>query len=234
METTLKLLLIEDDLVDVKIFQRTLRDGSNSFHLLVVNTLANGVKILQEQTIDLIFVDPGLPDSSGLKSIRQVLDCGQGKPVIVLTGSDDEDLPIQAIELGAHDYLIKDTIDNQSLKRSIRYALEKNMILSDLRDKSRLLELSEQRFRHLIENNSDSALIININGVVKFANKSAEDLFGRRQENFVGKVFEYPVQKGEMSEIQINSHGQLRTEAMHVFETEWDGEKAYLVSLRDI
>jgi len=231
MKNKLHLLLIEDDMVDVKILQRTLRDDSNSFDLLVASTLAAGMKILVTQTIDLIFVDPGLPDSSGIESIRQTLTLGI--PVIVLTGSDDESLPLQAIELGAHDYLIKDTIDRQSLQHSIRYALEKNMILSDLKHKARQLELSEQRFRYLMENNSDSTLIVDKHGVVKFVNKSAQELFGRSHENFIGTTFDYPIEKTDRSEIQIDSRGSIRTEWMRVFETEWNGETAFIVSLQE-
>jgi len=137
MENKFQVLLIEDDILDVNIFQRTLRDDGDSFNLLVANTLAKGVKIIEEQAVDLVIVDPGLPDSNGAETIKQILVHSQNKPVIVLTGSDDEELPIQAIELGAHDYLIKDTIDKQSLKRSMRYALQKNMILSELKNKSR-------------------------------------------------------------------------------------------------
>ncbi len=234
MGNIFQVLLIEDDILDVKIFQRTMRNEDNSFKLLVANTLAKGLKIIEEQSVDLVIVDPGLPDSNGAETIKQVIEHGPDKPVIVLTGSDDETLPIQAIELGAHDYLIKDTIDKQSLKRSIRYALEKNMILSELKNKTRQLKLSELRFRYLIENHSDSTLIIDKNGVVKYVNKSAEKLFGRTQQNFVGTVFDYPILKGEMSKIKINSSGQIRSETMQVFETEWENEKAYLILLCDI
>lgn len=234
MGNKFQVLLIEDDILDVKIFQRTMRDDDDTFKLLVANTLAKGLKIMQEESVDLIIVDPGLPDSNGAASIKQVIAHCPDKPVIVLTGSDDEQLPVQAIELGAHDYLSKDTIDKQSLKRSIRYALEKNMILSELRHKSRQLELSESRFRHLIENQSDSTVIVDKNGIVKYANKSAEKLFGRSRQNFVGKVFDYPILKGKMSKIKVNGSGRIRTETMQILETEWESEKAYLVLLRDI
>lgn len=233
MENKLHILLIEDDILDVKIFQRTLRGDEDSFELLIANKLEDGITILQNQPVDMIVVDPGLPDSTGAETIQQVLVHGQDRPVIVLTGSDDEKLPIQAIDLGAHDYLIKDTIDKQSLKRSMRYALEKNMILNELKKKARQLESSESRFRYVIENNSDSTLIINKKGMVKFVNNAAEKLFGRTKENFVGKTFDYPIQKQGLSEIKIKCNGQIRTESMQVFETEWLGEKAYLISLRE-
>lgn len=232
MDNKLNMLLIEDDLLDVKIFQRTIRDEGDSFNLIVANTLEKSRIILEKQSVDLIFVDPGLPDSSGVETIEQVLRQSPDKPVIILTGSDDEKLPIQAIELGAHDYLIKDTIDKQSLKRSMRYALEKNMIMNELKQKSKQLELSEIRFHHLIENNSDSTLIINKDGVVKYVNKAAENQFGRSQESFVGRVFDYPIQKEGMSEITINVNGKSKLQEIEVLQTEWLGEKAYLVSLR--
>ena len=234
MGNKIQILLIEDDMVDVKIFQRTIKAEGDSFELIIANTLGKAIEILNEQAVDLIIVDPGLPDSSSSETIKQVITHSAEKPVIVLTGSNDEELPLRAIELGAHDYLSKDRIDSQSLNRSMRYALEKNMILSELQKKSRQLESSEIRFRYLIENSSDSVLIIDEDGIVKFVNKSAGDLFGKKKEDFEGTTFDYPIEKERMSKIKINNNGKTTIRTIQIVETEWNAEKAYLVLLRDL
>ncbi|MBD3287916.1 response regulator [candidate division KSB1 bacterium] len=234
MGSKIQILLIEDDMVDIKIFQRTVRAEGDSFDLIIANTLGKAIEILKEQVVDLIIVDPGLPDSSSSETIKQVITHSAEKPVIILTGSDDEELPLRAIELGAHDYLSKDNIDNHLLKRSIRYALEKNMILSELKKKTKQIKSSEIRFRYLIENSSDSVLIIDKDGIVKFVNKSTEELFGKNQKDFVGTTFDYPIDKDRMSRIKINNNGKTTIRTFQILETEWNAEKAYLVLLRDL
>ncbi len=97
------------------------------------------------------------------------------------------------------------------------------------------LRASETHFRNIIDRNADGILVVNLDGVVRFANAAAESIFGRRSEDLVGEVFGFPLVFGETTEVDlIHRDGEAITAEMRTTETEWEGERCHLVSLRDI
>jgi diguanylate cyclase (GGDEF)-like protein len=91
-----------------------------------VDRIARGIACLGESKYDLVLLDLSLPDGEGIDSLRQVHYAVRTVPIVVLTGSDDEDLAVSAVREGAQDYLIKGHIDRQLLVRVIRYACERH------------------------------------------------------------------------------------------------------------
>lgn len=87
--------------------------------------LAKALKLLEQQKFDLVLLDLTLPDSFGLDTLR-ALRQSTSTPVIVLTGVDDEQNALEALKLGAEDYLLKGDINSHQLNRSISYALERH------------------------------------------------------------------------------------------------------------
>jgi PAS domain S-box-containing protein len=97
------------------------------------------------------------------------------------------------------------------------------------------LRASKERFRNVISKSADGVLVVDNAGIVRFANPAAEALFGRRGEELGGAPFGFPIVTGEITEIDIiPKQGQPVVAEMRVVETAWEGEMAYLVSLRDI
>ncbi len=111
-------------------------------------------------------------------------------------------------------------------------------IVTDLTERRRAekaLQDSEANFRKIITKNADSMLIMNQYGIVRFVNPATESLFARKAEGLLGKQFGFPIVVGETTEIDIIGKSQrIATAEMRVVETEWEGESAYLLSLRDI
>jgi PAS domain S-box-containing protein len=108
----------------------------------------------------------------------------------------------------------------------------------DITDRKALeeaLAVSEARFRNMIERDADGILIVDSNGAVRFANPAAEVLFSCKTEEFVGQLFGFPLVAGETTELDIvhGKAGKIIAE-MRVVELDWEGEHAYLASLRDI
>jgi putative nucleotidyltransferase with HDIG domain len=94
--------------------------------------------------------------------------------------------------------------------------------------------MSEINFRNMIYNNADGILILDDDSIVKFMNPAAEAIFGTRAERYVGRVFEHLIILGEPTELDIIIGGKSIVVEMRVMQTEWEGKKAYLASLRDI
>ena len=97
------------------------------------------------------------------------------------------------------------------------------------------LHMSEMNFRNMINNNADGIIIFDQNSIVRFMNPASENIFGIRAEQLVGQTFDHLVTPGKPIELDlISGDGNSATAEMRVMETEWEGEKTYLASLRDI
>lgn len=100
---------------------------------------------------------------------------------------------------------------------------------------TRELQSCETRFRNLITKNADGIIIVDCSGVVRFINPAAESLFNHRAAELLGSLFGFPIVAGETMEIDVlRAGGETAVAEMRVVETEWEGEPAFLASLRDI
>jgi len=118
------LLLVEDNPVDVALVSRHLRRGG-TYALRHCTRLDAAVSALQEEPAEVILTDLSLPDARGLDCVRRLQRVAPESTLIVLSGSSDERLALQAVQLGAQDYLVKGEVTTESLRRAVRYATER-------------------------------------------------------------------------------------------------------------
>jgi PAS domain S-box-containing protein len=141
MEEKLNILLIEDNPADAHLIDIYLRDAYGSSYTLEKSSrLGSGLELLAIHDFDIILVDLTLPDSSGIETFKDLHDAFPEKPVIVLTGLEDESVGITTVKLGAQDFLIKGKIGSKGLKRSINYSIERYKLLKSLSENARMLE----------------------------------------------------------------------------------------------
>jgi serine phosphatase RsbU (regulator of sigma subunit) len=120
-----QILLVEDDAGDALLVEELLSDHSVEFELTWVRTLSDALGRVGPGT-DCILLDLGLPDAAGLEGLRQIVDVAGSPPVVVLTGLHDRESGARSVELGAQDYLSKDSLDDETLTRSLRYAITRH------------------------------------------------------------------------------------------------------------
>jgi diguanylate cyclase (GGDEF)-like protein len=123
-----RVLLVEDNPGDAHLIHEILRNhGKEEFILSEEQRLEKTLKLLSEQKVDIVLLDLGLPDSFGLRTLVQVRTRVRTTPIVVLSAIDDPQMALDAIRMGAQDYLIKDhVLKNDSLIRVLRYTLERN------------------------------------------------------------------------------------------------------------
>ena len=220
----IKVLLIEDNPDDISLSQYYLADSCDSaerISLQCEKKLGVGCERLAREDFDAVLLDLILPHHNGVEVFLEVHKIKPATPVIVLTCLKDEDLAIQAMKLGAQDYLIKGTLDGRLLKRAIRYAIERSKLLSQV--------------QHLLAKDADGKLVVDGGGIVRYANPAAEALFGGSPKDLLGKPFPYPLTDTRTNEIMIpGPRGAERTAELRIAEIEWSGAPASLISLRDV
>lgn len=139
----MKILSIEDNPGDVRLIREMLLDGESAgFRLECVDRLQPGLERLERGGTDLVLLDLNLPDSRGMETLKRVLSRVTDVPVIVMTGISDVRMGTMAVQEGAQDYLVKGQVDVGLLSRSIRYAVERQRLMAELRTLSLVDELT--------------------------------------------------------------------------------------------
>lgn len=157
MRSDLTLLLVEDNPSDARLIEEYLKEGhwgpdsERGAELIHRERIADGIEALNDQT-DLILLDLNLPDSTGIDTLQLMLTEAEKTPIVVLTGLDDQQIGVQAVEEGAQDYLIKDEVSPALLQRTIQYAIERARQQRKLRQRNRELAVLNQIVRHDIRN----------------------------------------------------------------------------------
>jgi signal transduction histidine kinase len=125
-----RVLVVEDNLADARYLEETLLESDAAFHCTHAEDLRSARDLLANESFDIVLLDLSLPDGSGLDSVRAIRDCDPRTPCIVLTGTRDDRLALQAVQAGAHDFVEKGS-EARLLRRSIRYAIERRRAEED-------------------------------------------------------------------------------------------------------
>ncbi len=121
----LRVLLVEDDPDDVYLVRDLLSwDPRRIYDVVHVASVAKLADCVEEH-FDVILLDLGLPDSTGLDTVKAVSELMMGTPILVFTGASSEGLGEKTIALGAQDYLVKGKITTELLTKAMAYAIER-------------------------------------------------------------------------------------------------------------
>ena len=143
MNHPLRVLLVEDNPGDADLILELLpTDGPEEYCVSCVVRLTEALERVDADRFDVILLDLGLPDSSGLDTLRAMRRQVTDLPIVLLTGDSDEQTGFAAVREGAQDYLLKGQIDNNLLIRSIKYAIDRKVAENSLK---RLNDTLEER-----------------------------------------------------------------------------------------
>lgn len=122
----IRVLLVEDDLDSARQVRALLMGaGPDRYEVVHVCQLRAARKILIDTAFDCVLLDLSLPDSIGLGGLSDLQVIAPGVPVVILGEQYDEQLALQAVQLGAQDFLCKNFSEGALLVRSVRYAVER-------------------------------------------------------------------------------------------------------------
>src|SRR5690242_14718183 len=97
-------LVVDDDPMMLKLIQAALAKTSTT--VSGVASVAECLRVLGERHPDAILLDIVLPDMNGLEAFRRVHDLAPKVPVIFITATNSSDTAIEAMKIGAFDYLM--------------------------------------------------------------------------------------------------------------------------------
>jgi len=174
---SLRVLLVEDNAVDAKLITALLR--SPNVACTHVSRLDAALVRLGNNHPDVVLLDLNLEDSAGYETFHRVRQATAKAAILVLSGSNDEELAIKTVREGAQDYIVKGSFDGRLLLRSIRYAIERKKSEEALRQ-------SEVTVRAIFENSLDGILIFEESGKCLEANAAVAALVGVPRDQLIG------------------------------------------------
>lgn len=146
MSDRVEVLLIEDNPVHMRLIENLLKRGLElNFEVRIAERVDQGLALFEEKPADVILLDLMLPDSEGFETFLKVKGRVEPTPIVILTGLDDMQLAVRAVESGAQDFLVKSQLNGELLSRSVRYALERARARAG-EWKSPMLRLAHQQF----------------------------------------------------------------------------------------
>jgi two-component system sensor histidine kinase UhpB len=182
MAKDIRLTLVEDDPLFSQMIHFQLSSLSTDFQQIQrAATIKEFEESLSYFHPDVVLLDLNLPDSSGLETYMTVKHKCPNSAIVILSGSDDEELSARIVQNGAQDYILKSDVNGRLLNKSVQYSLERmrqNVILAE----------SEKKFREVFENSPIPMLTAKgEHFVIQMANRAFSDLYGGRIGEFNGK-----------------------------------------------
>lgn len=233
---TINALLIESNPGYVRLVQEMLGYAKDqSFSLVHVNTVAEAVLQLKQKFFDIVLFDISSIENWSMETVRQLRIHGSEYPIILLTSKQHEILAIESLKDNVQDYLVRGQVTSHLLVRSIRYSIERQLNISALKKQAKKLYASESNFRSLISNNADGMIVFDRTGTIMFVNPATKKLIGDDESILFQIIPKLLSVENENTELKIprGDNNSLYVEIRTV-QTEWEGQKAFLATLRDI
>ncbi len=171
-------LLLEDDLGDVALLQAALNEVNDQMdnHITHVERLKQALEKLSIKRFDVALVDLSVPDSHGMNTVKTLIAEAPSLPVVVLTGNADESLGIEAVNLGAQDFLTKNQLDGTMLSRTLRYAIERKKMVERLKESKDQLHIEKVKLEEILDIEQGLNGIVHLDKLINFVVKKTSEV----------------------------------------------------------
>lgn len=185
----LRILYMEDDPGLATLFRRKMeREGYKVDH---AENGRQGLNMLKENSYDLLVVDHQMPIMTGLETVRELSGSGHLIPTIMITGAGNERVAVEAMKLGATDYVIKDIegLYLDLIPSVLQGTLAKHELMEEKRKSDRELIKVKERLEAILNATSDMAALVDSSGRFLAANSTFADRVGHDIQGLLGKTF---------------------------------------------
>jgi diguanylate cyclase (GGDEF)-like protein len=189
----IQILLVEGDPIDARrLAEMCAREGAPKFRLRRAQKLRQAKRHLQNGRADVALLDLSLPDAQGLDVLVEAQQTAPSVPFIALSGTADDSLAAQALQLGAQDFLVKSEINPAQLARAVSFAIARQQAqlhlsslslmdeLTGLHNRRGFVSLAEQHLKLTSRQGVRSTLIFIDVDNLKYIN----DNFGHREGDY--------------------------------------------------
>ena len=230
----MKILLVEDDEDSYILVREMLSRAPRAVYTIDwVSTYEAGLAALATQSHDICVTDVHLGARNGIDLIRESTKRGWTVPFVVMSGSSGTgQVDIPALQAGASDFVSKQSMSDVWLDRSIQYTLERHALLRQVKDQGSALEATESRFQAVAESGQDGLVILDQEGVLRYANTAAVQTWGPGLAALTIRLMRDRRGSSSVGEVP-GPEGTPRTVEARVASLEWKGEPASVLTIRE-
>jgi PAS domain S-box-containing protein len=181
------ILFVEDTIHDMELAIRELKRENLDFVSKRVETEKDLILELTYFKPELIISDYSMPNFDGMMALNIVNRTNPEIPVIIFTGSINEETAVKCMKAGAVDYVLKEKI--KRLPFAVKEALEKKKIIKEKHETELALKESDTKFKEFAEQLTDVIFISDYNGIITYISPSSEKVFGFHPNEMIDKVF---------------------------------------------
>ena len=188
--TRIRILHVEDVPADAELAERELRQAGFEFDIRRVETREAFLAALADFTPDLILSDYRLPEFDGMQALRLAREHAPDVPVIITTGSVNEETAVACMKAGAADYVLKEHLGH--LGTAVESTLERQQLAVDHRHTMESLNASQKALRALLDSSPDATLLLDSDGTVISCNRAVANEFGKSIREIVRRcIFDF-------------------------------------------
>jgi len=192
----IKILTIDDESCIRQSVRTFLEDYG--FFVLEAENGKTGLETFYKEQPDIVVLDLRMPEMGGLEVLKTLNGSFPDVPVVVASGTGNVDSLVQALHLGARDYILKPILDMEVLYHSIQKCLKESCIKKEnkvyqerleklVQERTLALEQSEQRYKAVFEYTGTAAVILESDGTISMANSRFVKLADMHREDIQGK-----------------------------------------------
>jgi PAS domain S-box-containing protein len=231
MERVLEILLLEDNADDVKLIELELMRGELPCRLQPVTSEKAFLNALKFYSPDLILTDYTLPGYNGIAAMKAAAELAPAVPIIMVTGSINEETAVECMKGGAADYILKPHLTR--LTPAIRAALERKQARAEKELAEKAMRESERRFRNLADTAPVLIWMAGPDARFIYVNQPWLDFTGRKLDDELGNGWSECVHDEDVTAC-LNTHHQAFADRA-VFQTEFrlrqaNGEYRWILS----
>ena len=173
----INVLIVEDNPGDQVLIRELLMDAEFSlFTVQAATTLSEAIVAVSQGAFDVVLLDLTLPDSSGFQTFINFRSNASSLPIIILTGLEDREIALEALDQGAQDFLSKQRIDTYTLERAIGYAISRKQ----LEDQNRLQAAA-------LQSTANAVFITDAEGNIEWVNEAFTEMTGYTAEEVINQ-----------------------------------------------
>src|SRR5213079_1986715 len=182
---SLRVLVVEDRAEDAEFSVRELHRAELDCETRRVDTAEAFRRALTDFAPDIVLADYTVPGFGGMAALEIVRRAAPALPLIIVTGSLDEETAAECIKAGAADYVLKTNL--MRLGPAVRGALAFARSQADKAAAEAALRISERRFRALVEESWDAVALFAADGTILYGSPATTRLLGYELTEFVGR-----------------------------------------------
>src|ERR1700682_5791142 len=179
----IKILIIDDDEEDFFLTSQYIKKiRGKEFVIDWCYRYNDALEAILEARYDIYFIDYYLGARTGLELMKEALDQNCEQPLILLTGMGNQKIDLEAMQVGAYDYLVKLELNTEKIERCIRYSLERATSLKILRS-------NERKFRSIFERSKDAVFLTDEFLIFKDVNYITSEMLGCSRDELMNLNF---------------------------------------------